>query len=548
MSAFANGEAPGGLIVIGAGPDGKIFGLGDQRAKVHDEIGKIPVENWELEHRFVRRGADGVELLFILVPSSDRRVICRTDGKAFVRRGTSTIELNSDEIQEKRYQRGERSYEEEPIARFDRVLLDPKILGDLLGGIHDRNGTTLPQSPDEVLADKHMTLRKDGEVHLTVAGAIALAQRPTDFIAQARIHFVRLDGIEERFGAERNVTKEHWFEGPTVRMLEETRLFIRTLVKEFDYLAPGGTFVTEPEYPELAWDEALVNAILHRSYSIGNSTIQVRMFDDRLEIESPGGFPGVNRPNVDGDFPGSNPRNPRLGDALRCLGLVRLAREGTRRMKQEMEKMGLPSPSYEERHGLSVLVTLRNDIHRRGSAVSAKESWQDVMTLLREDLAIYRRNGYEKWNRLRVQGAKAPLEVLDMADGLLRSADMSSEDKQQIVQILAQERSKQLGELARKWAGDLLIAGCVDEQNYSAVANIIAYSEEALELVLSALENRRVHDRPKQRKLAFEVLSMRFRQDSLPTPEWANRVVKVCFRYRQEGASLYWEITGQRLD
>ena len=41
---------------------------------------------------------------------------------------------------------------------------------------------------------------------------------------------------------------------------------------------------------------------------------------------------------------------------------------------------------------------------------------------------------------------------------------------------------------------------------------------------------------------------MRFRQDSLPTKEWASRVVKVCFRYRQEGASLYWEITGQKLD
>ena len=215
-------------------------------------------------------------------------------------------------------------------------------------------------------------------------------------------------------------------------------------------------------------------------------------------------------------------------------------------MKQEMEKMGLPSPSYEERHGLSVLVTLRNDIHRRGGAVSAKESWQEVMTLLREDLAIYRRKGYEKWNRLRVQGAKAPIEVLDVADGLLRSADMSSEDKQQIIQILAQERSRQLGDLAKKWAGDLLIAAWVDEQNYSAVANIIARSEEALELVLSRLENGRVHD--KQRKLAFQVLSMRFRQDSLPMKEWASRVVKVCFRYRQEGASLYWEITGQRLD
>jgi hypothetical protein len=277
------------------------------------------------------------------------------------------------------------------------------------------------------------------------------------------------------------------------------------------------------------------------------------MFDDRLEVESPGGFPGVNRPDADGDFPGSNPRNPRLGDALRYLGLVRLAREGTRRMKQEMEKMGLPSPLYEERHGLSVLVTLRNDIHRRGSAISASESWHEVAELLRQDLAVYRRKGYETWNRLRAQRAKAPRDVLDVADGLLRSATLSSEEKQQILQILVQERSSQLGELAKRWAAGFLIAGWVDEQNYAAVANIMACSEEALELVLSALESGalesgQVHDRPKQRKLAFETLAMRFRQETLPAPEWASRVVKVCLRYRLESASLYWEITGQRLN
>jgi ATP-dependent DNA helicase RecG len=550
ISGFANGDPPGGLIVVGVDKEGRIRGLGDQRTKVFDEIGRIPLQSWSgTTHRFVRTPSDNIELLFILVPSSESRVVCTTAGQAFIRRGSSTVELKQEEIQEKRYQRGERNFEEEPIAKFDPDLLDSKVLADLLAGIHDRNGTTLPRSPDEVLADKHMTLRKDGETHLTVAGAIALAQRPTDFIPQARIHFIRLDGKEERFGAERNVTKEHWFEGPTVRMLDEVRLFIRTLVKDFDYLASTGMFVTEPEYPELAWDEALVNAILHRSYSIGNSPIQVRMFDDRLEIESPGGFPGVNRPNAEGDFPGSNPRNIRLGDALRYLGLVRLAKEGTRRMKQEMEKMGLPSPSYEERHGVSVLVTLRNDIHRRGSAISARESWHEVADLLRQDLAVYRRKGYEKWNRLRVQRAKAPRDVLDVADGLLRSAELSSDEKRQILQILVQERSSQIGELAKKWAGDLLIAGWVDEQSYSAVANILASSEEALELVLSALESgRRLHERPKQRKLAFEALATRFRQETLPPTDWASRVVKVCFRYRSEGGSLYWEITGQRLE
>ena len=45
-----------------------------------------------------------------------------------------------------------------------------------------------------------------------------------------------------------------------------------------------------------AWYEALVNACVHRSYNLKNMNIFIRMFDDRLEIESPGGFPPLVTP------------------------------------------------------------------------------------------------------------------------------------------------------------------------------------------------------------------------------------------------------------
>lgn len=549
ISGFANGDSPGGLVVVGVSKEGRLVGLGEQRAKAYEEVSRIPVESASFEHRFVRL-PDGIEILLLLVQPSEKRVVCRADGRAFVRRGTNTVELSADQLREIRYQRGERSYEEEPIARFDLGLLEPDTVAAWQSGIQERNGTTLPRELGEELVDKHLATRRDGQLHLTVAGAIALARKPTDFVAGARIHFIRVGGVDERYGAERNVTKERWFEGSTVRMLAETREFVRTLVKEFDYLGKSGTFVTEPEYPELVWDEALVNAILHRSYSIGNSPIHVRMFDDRLEVESPGGFPGMGRPNQEGDFPGSNPRNPRLGDALRYLGLVRLAKEGTRRMKQEMEKMGLSRPSFDEIQGQVVLVTLRNDIHRRGSAASAKESWQEVARLIGEELAIYRRRGYEKWSRLRTQEARAPWEVIDAADRLLCSEEeeLAPEEKQQIVRVLAQEKSGQIGELAKRWAGTLQIASFVDPSDYSAIAGIIARSDEALENVLANLEHRKVRDRPLHRKLAFEALASRLRQEPLPPRDWTNRVVKVCRQYPTEGAHLYWQITDQTLD
>ena len=72
----------------------------------------------------------------------------------------------------------------------------------------------------------------------------------------------------------------------------------------------------------MAWYEALVNACVHRSYNLKNMNIFIRMFDDRLEIESPGGFPPLVTPeNI---YYTEHPRNPFLFNAMFYLKLVRV--------------------------------------------------------------------------------------------------------------------------------------------------------------------------------------------------------------------------------
>jgi ATP-dependent DNA helicase RecG len=347
ISGFANGQLPGGIIVVGCDKEGKRLGLGVGRAKVYEDLSKVPVDGGIGMHRFVRLES-GDEILFILVPAVTTRVVCRSDGSAFIRTGSSTTELSPDEIQELRYARGERRFEDEPVAPYREDLVDEVVANALLGGVTQKNGLTLPKTIDEALADMNLTVRRGSEVHLTIAGVLAIGQRPANSIPGARIHFQRFEGTEERFGQQRNVTKERWFEGPTKTMLEGVNEFVATQVRDFDYLGSDGRFLTEPEYPKTAWEEAIVNAVAHRSYSLRNAVIEIRMFDDRLEVESPGGYPGAQRPDAEGVFPLSYPRNPNFGHALRYLGLVRLAKEGTRRMSEEMRKMGLPPPEYRE--------------------------------------------------------------------------------------------------------------------------------------------------------------------------------------------------------
>ena len=70
--------------------------------------------------------------------------------------------------------------------------------------------------------------------------------------------------------------------------------FISTQLREFTMLnVQTGKFQVVPEYPEFAWLEGIVNAVTHREYAMAGSFIKVSMYDDRLEIESPGKLPNL---------------------------------------------------------------------------------------------------------------------------------------------------------------------------------------------------------------------------------------------------------------
>lgn len=95
--------------------------------------------------------------------------------------------------------------------------------------------------------------------------------------------------------------------------------------------------------------------------------IFVKMFDDRLVIESPGGFPPFVTPeNI---YSSQHPRNPNVMKAMFYLEYVKCHNEGTRRMRDAMEGMKLPLPLFEQKEiapgNMSVRVTLRNNRKQR---------------------------------------------------------------------------------------------------------------------------------------------------------------------------------------
>jgi ATP-dependent DNA helicase RecG len=123
-------------------------------------------------------------------------------------------------------------------------------------------------------------------------------------------------------------------------------------------LGDSGRFGRESHVPQPAWLEAIVNAVIHRSYAMGGDHTRVEVFDDRIEVESPGRLPGLVR--VDTIRTTRFARNPRIARAMADLGFGRELGEGVDRMYAEMERAGLPEPVFVQT-AASLRVTLLDD-------------------------------------------------------------------------------------------------------------------------------------------------------------------------------------------
>lgn len=160
-----------------------------------------------------------------------------------------------------------------------------------------------------------------------------------------------------------NIVKDRTFDKCLYKTLEEARDFINSQLREFTHLNQKGIFETVPEYPEFAWYEWLVNAATHRDYSNTGEYITVKLFDDRLEILSPGKLSGfITLENMKTE---RYSRNPQIARVLTEFGIVRELNEGVKRIYSEMQRFYLKDPIYSEPNQHSVLLVLDNNIVMR---------------------------------------------------------------------------------------------------------------------------------------------------------------------------------------
>jgi ATP-dependent DNA helicase RecG len=155
-------------------------------------------------------------------------------------------------------------------------------------------------------------------------------------------------------------------EGNLAEVWQEALTVVGSLMRQPSRLV-GNRFRPVSEYPRFSWQEALLNAIAHRDYSVQGSCTEVWLFDDRMEVNSPGGLlPELSLVELLSLQRVHCSRNPRLMRALVDLGLARDQGEGIPRMFAEMADAFLPSPQIEPTpHNMRVILhnttTLNDD-------------------------------------------------------------------------------------------------------------------------------------------------------------------------------------------
>ena len=173
-------------------------------------------------------------------------------------------------------------------------------------------------------------------------GAIVLfGKNPERYIHGAYIQYVRFKG-KDRTG---DILNEHKFSGNLCKILPKIDAFVETSISQ---KRPIPVSVLREEtvskYPYWATRELLMNAIMHRDYE-GNAPIQFYEYDNRIEIQNPGGLYGKVSPD---NFPNvSDYRNPFIAEAMKVLGYVNRFSRGVYRVQKELEENGNAQASFD---------------------------------------------------------------------------------------------------------------------------------------------------------------------------------------------------------
>jgi len=364
VSAFANANRSGGLLVIGISKTGQVVGIDhlteQQRNRLTQFRGQLRNECCQVKSHQLSSSTDSKQVLFIYVPYTPN-AFCETadnSRKAWMRHDLQNIVLTPDAREAIARDKG--------ITDFESIRSRPFHAGDIDLDLLQQFRDSYLDDPSafnyttEELLKRAGALERDhqGNSWLTNAGLLFFGKNPQERFSRAYVRLMKFDGRSDDAHTPRLPSFEKDFDGPLTVQIRNLRAFLKgsAFLKTYQRRNDSGGFREEPELPHIAIDEALVNAVAHRDYGL-TSPIEIRLYRDALLVKNPGRVIQTGHDLPDLFSLDQTPlehaaRNSRILEWMRKMrdtngrAFVQLLSEGTRTMTKEVMALGLPAPEF----------------------------------------------------------------------------------------------------------------------------------------------------------------------------------------------------------
>ena len=349
VCAFANdrpGSGEPGVVFVGVADNGQPTGL-EITDKILVQLTDVKTDGQILPppSMFVeKRRLKGFDVAVVTVLPSDSPPV-RYRGVSHIRdgprRGLATPQ--DERILNERRRAASVPFDIQPVPtatlselnlrQFDEEYLPRAFDSDTLDA-NERSGV-------ERLATTKMVVSVEGGTP-TILGLLTLGKSPRDYLPNAYIQFLRINGTE----LADPIIDEESIDGALAQMLrrcdEKLKAHNRTAVE----LVAADTERREVSYPLVALQQIVRNAVMHRTYEATSAPVRITWFNDRIEVISPGGPFGVVTQRNFGQPGVTDYRNPNLADAMKVLGFVQRFGVGIANARRALRGEGHPDPEF----------------------------------------------------------------------------------------------------------------------------------------------------------------------------------------------------------
>jgi ATP-dependent DNA helicase RecG len=378
VSAFSNTR--GGTIYIGIGPDGEVAGVDiGNRTTEHlaNEIKQntdpkvFPIiEIWETRDK---------KVIVVKITEYPTKPVWAKD-KVFLRVGRSNQRASAEKIRQFIYKSRVFKWDHQVVPNLKLQDIESARVKRFLEKVEEERNTTFDAMRTTGKILEKLSLLKDNR--LTNASLLLFAKHPQVHFPQSEVRCARFIGTEPVDFADIQA-----FDGSIIEQVPAVLNFIRRHINVAAQITGEPERKEVWEYPREALREAVVNAICHRNYE-DTGNVQVRVFDDRLEVWNPGSLPENMTIEMLRRDHRSRPRNELIA---RCFYLIKYIEQwgtGTNRMIKWCREAGLPGLDFFEISDSFIVIFRRKMQKTKASDDSLKAGFSETQEKIIEYLKI----------------------------------------------------------------------------------------------------------------------------------------------------------------